>query len=183
MPAPRCGSRTRRCPSRSRRTSCSRSRREVGSDVPFFVSGRETALARGRGELLEPCPVARARLGRRRPGRESRSAPPRSTRATAPRAGRARARRRRCRPRPFASADVDAARGARRERPRRSRPRQLCPPIAALRARLPGARRAGRERERLGLGGVRPVRRRRSAARAACERLAGSVPWIGRRPV
>jgi 4-diphosphocytidyl-2-C-methyl-D-erythritol kinase len=30
---------------------------EVGSDVPFFVSGHETALARGRGELLEPCPV------------------------------------------------------------------------------------------------------------------------------
>jgi 4-diphosphocytidyl-2-C-methyl-D-erythritol kinase len=30
---------------------------EVGSDVPFFVSGHDTAIARGRGELLEPCPV------------------------------------------------------------------------------------------------------------------------------
>jgi 4-diphosphocytidyl-2-C-methyl-D-erythritol kinase len=30
---------------------------QVGSDVPFFLSGHETALARGRGELLEPCPV------------------------------------------------------------------------------------------------------------------------------
>jgi 4-diphosphocytidyl-2-C-methyl-D-erythritol kinase len=28
---------------------------QVGSDVPFFVSGRPAALARGRGELLEPC--------------------------------------------------------------------------------------------------------------------------------
>jgi 4-diphosphocytidyl-2-C-methyl-D-erythritol kinase len=30
---------------------------EVGSDVPFFASGLEAALARGRGELLEPCPL------------------------------------------------------------------------------------------------------------------------------
>lgn len=30
---------------------------EVGSDVPFLVSGLDTALARGRGEVLEPCPV------------------------------------------------------------------------------------------------------------------------------
>jgi 4-diphosphocytidyl-2-C-methyl-D-erythritol kinase len=29
----------------------------VGSDVPFFVSARPSALARGRGELLEPCPL------------------------------------------------------------------------------------------------------------------------------
>lgn len=28
---------------------------EVGSDVPFFVSGAPAALARGRGEQLEPC--------------------------------------------------------------------------------------------------------------------------------
>jgi 4-diphosphocytidyl-2-C-methyl-D-erythritol kinase len=31
---------------------------QVGSDVPFFASGRPAALARGRGELLEPCPLA-----------------------------------------------------------------------------------------------------------------------------
>ncbi len=31
---------------------------EVGSDVPFFASGRAAALARGRGELLEPCTLA-----------------------------------------------------------------------------------------------------------------------------
>jgi 4-diphosphocytidyl-2-C-methyl-D-erythritol kinase len=30
---------------------------EVGSDVPFFASGLTTALARGRGERLEPCPL------------------------------------------------------------------------------------------------------------------------------
>jgi 4-diphosphocytidyl-2-C-methyl-D-erythritol kinase len=30
----------------------------VGSDVPFFASGRACALARGRGERLEPCPLA-----------------------------------------------------------------------------------------------------------------------------
>jgi 4-diphosphocytidyl-2-C-methyl-D-erythritol kinase len=29
----------------------------VGSDVPFFASGRQAAFARGRGELLEPCPL------------------------------------------------------------------------------------------------------------------------------
>jgi 4-diphosphocytidyl-2-C-methyl-D-erythritol kinase len=33
---------------------------QVGSDVPFFASGRESALARGRGELLEPCPLGTA---------------------------------------------------------------------------------------------------------------------------
>jgi 4-diphosphocytidyl-2-C-methyl-D-erythritol kinase len=30
---------------------------EVGSDVPFFASGLDAALARGRGERLEPCPL------------------------------------------------------------------------------------------------------------------------------
>ena len=30
---------------------------EVGSDVPFFASGLGAALARGRGERLEPCPL------------------------------------------------------------------------------------------------------------------------------
>jgi 4-diphosphocytidyl-2-C-methyl-D-erythritol kinase len=30
---------------------------EVGSDVPFFASGLASALARGRGERLEPCPL------------------------------------------------------------------------------------------------------------------------------
>jgi 4-diphosphocytidyl-2-C-methyl-D-erythritol kinase len=30
---------------------------QVGSDVPFFASGMATALARGRGERLAPCPL------------------------------------------------------------------------------------------------------------------------------
>jgi 4-diphosphocytidyl-2-C-methyl-D-erythritol kinase len=33
---------------------------QVGSDVPFFAAGRDAALARGRGELLEPCPLGAA---------------------------------------------------------------------------------------------------------------------------
>lgn len=33
---------------------------QVGSDVPFFASGRASAFARGRGELLEPCPLGAA---------------------------------------------------------------------------------------------------------------------------
>ncbi|HEY3612730.1 MAG TPA: 4-(cytidine 5'-diphospho)-2-C-methyl-D-erythritol kinase [Gaiellales bacterium] len=32
----------------------------VGSDVPFFASGLASALGRGRGELLEPCPLGAA---------------------------------------------------------------------------------------------------------------------------
>jgi 4-diphosphocytidyl-2-C-methyl-D-erythritol kinase len=31
---------------------------QVGSDVPFFAAGHSAALARGRGELLEPCRLA-----------------------------------------------------------------------------------------------------------------------------
>jgi 4-diphosphocytidyl-2-C-methyl-D-erythritol kinase len=30
--------------------------RELGSDVPFFLSGLETALGTGRGDMLEPLP-------------------------------------------------------------------------------------------------------------------------------
>jgi 4-diphosphocytidyl-2-C-methyl-D-erythritol kinase len=60
---------------------------EVGSDVPFFVSGHETALARGRGELLEPCPV-RAPAWVVVAWQEWLSAPPRSMPATARRPGR-----------------------------------------------------------------------------------------------
>jgi 4-diphosphocytidyl-2-C-methyl-D-erythritol kinase len=33
---------------------------QVGSDVPFFASGLRSALARGRGEHVEPCPLGAA---------------------------------------------------------------------------------------------------------------------------
>ena len=57
MPPPRSRSPTRRLPEPLAPDELIALAAEVGSDVPFFVSGRETALARGRGELLEPCPV------------------------------------------------------------------------------------------------------------------------------
>ena len=41
---------------------------ELGSDVPFFVAGHAAALARGRGERLEPVPLPRLALVLAYPG-------------------------------------------------------------------------------------------------------------------
>ena len=128
---------------------------EVGSDVPFFVSGRETALARGRGELLEACPVVApawvvvawpgVSLGTAEVYAHYRPQADAHERVASLAAGPFRERRRR------------ATGGAGRERSRRSG-RGALPAHRVVARALPGARRRGRERERLGLGGVRPVR-------------------------
>ena len=146
---------------------------QVGSDVPFFASGRESALARGRGELLEPCPLARGRLGRARVagrraehGRGLRALPAgRRARGSASRSSSAA---------PFAVPGA-AELAALVENDLAAAAEELCPPSRGLRARLLALRRAGRLHERIGLGRLRAVRRRgrraggaRAARDASC---------------
>ena len=130
---------------------------EVGSDVPFFASGRDAALARGHGERLEPCrlgapawvvlawpgvPLGTAEVyARYRPGAGARE---RVDALTAE---------------PFATADVERL-AALVENDLAGPAEQLCPPIAGAARAAPREGRAGRLPERLGLGGLRPVRRR-----------------------
>jgi 4-diphosphocytidyl-2-C-methyl-D-erythritol kinase len=146
---------------------------EAGSDVPFFVSGLETALARGRGELLEPCPLRApawvvvawpgVSLGtaevyaRYEPGGDA------SERVTSLVAE------------PFASEDV-AHLAALVENDLASPAEALCPPISALRSRLLAcgalaANVSGSGSAVFGLFASEEV------AGAASERLRGSVPW------
>ena len=108
---------------------------QVGSDVPFFVSGSETALARGRGELLEPCPLGAPRLGRRWPGRASQLAHGRGLRALP--AARRSAASASPRSPPSRSRAPDAAQlAALVENDLAAPAEELCPPSAALRERL-----------------------------------------------
>ena len=148
---------------------------EVGSDVPFFVSGHETALARGRGELLEPCPLgAPAWVVTAWPGVAlgtaevyARYRAPAGAAATRGRAHGRAVRDRRCR----------AARRSRRERPRRAPAAELCPPVAALRARLlaSGALAACMSGSGSAVFGLFAGE---DAAREAGERLRGGAAWI-----
>ena len=107
---------------------------EVGSDVPFFASGLDAALARGRGEQLEPLElhapawVVAGLAGRgARHGRGVRGAtgrrPARRERVEALQAG------------PFAAADCRQL-AALVENDLGPPAEQLCPPTAALREQL-----------------------------------------------
>jgi 4-diphosphocytidyl-2-C-methyl-D-erythritol kinase len=147
---------------------------QIGADVPFFASGLETALARGRGDLLEPCPVhAAAWVVAAWPG------VPLATAAVyarhEPRAG-ARERVESLVAAPFGSADVlhlaslvenDLAPAAER----------LCPPISALRAQLMEAGAAAAAMSGSG-SAVFGVFAQADTARSAAERIAEAAPWI-----
>jgi 4-diphosphocytidyl-2-C-methyl-D-erythritol kinase len=147
---------------------------EVGSDVPFFVSGNETALARGRGELLEPCPVrATAWVVTAWPGVAlgtaevyARYRPP---------AG-ARERVASLAAEPFATEDVEQLAGL-IENDLGAPAAELCPPVSALRARLlaSGALAAAMSGSGSAVFGVFADE---DSARAANERLTGGAPWI-----
>jgi 4-diphosphocytidyl-2-C-methyl-D-erythritol kinase len=147
---------------------------EVGSDVPFFVSGQETALARGRGELLAPCPVrAPAWLVVAWPGVAlgtaevyARYRPP---------AGAAE-RVAELAPGPFATTDP-ARLAVLIENDLAAPAAELCPQVAALRASLlaSGALAACMSGSGSAVFGLFTGE---EGARAAAERLQGSAPWI-----
>jgi 4-diphosphocytidyl-2-C-methyl-D-erythritol kinase len=151
---------------------------EVGSDVPFFVSGFETALARGRGELLEACPVrASAWVVAAWPG-----VPLGTAEVYARHEPRADAAERvaALSARPFASEDV-AQLAALVENDLAAPAEALCPSISALRERLRdhGALAADVSGSGSAVFGLFDSE---ESARVASERLRGNVPWqaIGR---
>lgn len=147
---------------------------EVGSDVPFFASGDPVALARGRGELLEPCALAAdAWVALAWPG---------IVLATAevyarfrPRAGSAE-RVRALAAAPFAAADA-AGLAELLENDLAEAAEALCPPAAALRERLLGAGALGASVSGSG-SAVLGLFASEDAARAATEHLAGELPWV-----
>jgi 4-diphosphocytidyl-2-C-methyl-D-erythritol kinase len=151
---------------------------EAGSDVPFFVSRLETALARGRGEVLEPCPVrAAAWVVVAWPGVELGTAEVYAR--YEPRAN-ASERVASLAAQPFASEDLSQL-AALVENDLAAPAEALCAPIAALRERLRGYGALVAEVSGSG-SAVFGLFDSEEGARAACERLRGSVPWqaIGR---
>ena len=147
---------------------------EVGSDVPFFVSGNETALARGRGELLEPCPVrAPAWVVTAWPGVALSTAEVYAR--YRPPAG-ARERVASLAAEPFATENVEQLAGL-IENDLGAPAAELCPPVSALRARLlaSGALVAAMSGSGSAVFGVFADE---DSARAANERLRGGTPWI-----
>jgi 4-diphosphocytidyl-2-C-methyl-D-erythritol kinase len=147
---------------------------EVGSDVPFFVSGHETALARGHGELLETCPVrAPAWILVAWPGVAlgtaevyARYHPP---------AG-ARERVASLAAEPFATADV-AQLAALVENDLGAPAAELCPPVSALRERLLATEALAACMSGSG-SAVFGLFADEDGAREAGERVRGSAPWI-----
>jgi 4-diphosphocytidyl-2-C-methyl-D-erythritol kinase len=147
---------------------------EVGSDVPFFVSGHETALARGRGELLEPCPVAApawvvvvwpgVALGTGEVYARYRPAAGAGQRVAALAAA------------PFATADPVRL-ASLVENDLEAPAAELCPPVAGLRERLlrSGALAACMSGSGSAVFGLFADE---DGARAADERLRGSASWI-----
>lgn len=146
---------------------------DVGSDVPFFVSGHETALARGRGELLEACPVAApAWVVVAWPGVSLGTAEVYAH--YHPRAD-AHERVASLAAQPFASGDIGQL-AALVENDLGGSAEELCPSIAPLRARFlaSGAAAASVSGSGSAVFGLFPSE---DAAQAASERLEGSVPW------
>lgn len=146
---------------------------EVGSDVPFFVSGRETALARGRGELLEACPVwAPAWVVVLWPGVSLGTA---EVYAHYRPAADAQERVASLAAEPFATGDVEQL-AALVENDLGSPAEELCSGIAAARARLlaHGAAVASVSGSGSAVFGLFSSE---APAQAAWERLEGSVPW------
>jgi 4-diphosphocytidyl-2-C-methyl-D-erythritol kinase len=151
---------------------------EIGADVPFFASGLATALARGRGDLLEPCPVrASGWVVAAWPGI------PLGTSAVyalyEPQPG-AHERVESLVAAPFGSADVTHL-ASLIENDLAPAAEQLCPPISALRARLMDAGAAGAAMSGSG-SAVFGLFAREDAARAAAEQIAPAAPWtaVGR---
>ena len=131
---------------------------QVGSDVPFFASGRQAAFARGRGELLEPCRLgASAWVVLAWPGVELSTSEVYARYRPAAGAGE---RVEELSAAAFAVPGAAESGGPRRERPRRGGRGALPADLEAARA-APGLRGAGRLHERIRLGGVRALRRRR----------------------
>jgi 4-diphosphocytidyl-2-C-methyl-D-erythritol kinase len=146
---------------------------DVGSDVPFFVSGLETALARGRGDVLGPCPVrAAAWVVVAWPGVELGTAEVYARYEPGPDASERMAS---LVAQPFASEDVTHL-AALVENDLASPAEALCPPIAALRERLRGYGALVTEVSGSG-SAVFGLFDSEAGARAASERLGGSVPW------
>ena len=147
---------------------------EVGSDVPFFVSGHETALARGRGELLEPCPLrAPAWVVTVWPGVALGTAQVyaryRTPAGAAERVASLTAE-------PFATEDAGQLAGL-VENDLAGPAAELCPPVTALRARLlaSGALAACMSGSGSAVFGLFAGE---DAAQEANERLRGGAPWI-----
>jgi 4-diphosphocytidyl-2-C-methyl-D-erythritol kinase len=146
---------------------------QAGSDVAFFASGWPAALARGRGELLQPCVLrAAAWVVLAWPGVTlgtadvyARYRPP----------ARARERVEELAAPPFAVSDPVRL-AALVENDLAGPAEMLCPPTAALRARLlaEGALTACMSGSGSAVFGLYAAE---AAAQAACERIAADVPW------
>jgi 4-diphosphocytidyl-2-C-methyl-D-erythritol kinase len=146
---------------------------QVGSDVPFFASGAAAALARGRGERLEPCPLgANAWVVLAWPGVALATADVYARYRPPPRA---RERLEELEAAPFAIADTAQLAGL-VQNDLAGPAEELCPATTALRARLiaEGALTAcmsGSGSAVFGLYAAEEV------AQAARERIAAEVPW------
>ena len=145
----------------------------VGSDVPFFASGRESALARGRGERLEACPLgAQGWIVAAWPGQALATADVyaryRPSEGAGERAAALSAE-------PFATADVELL-ASLIENDLGPAAEELCPPTAALREQLlaQGARAAAVSGSGSAVFGLFASE---DGAQAAYERLAGKVAW------
>jgi 4-diphosphocytidyl-2-C-methyl-D-erythritol kinase len=148
---------------------------QVGSDVPFFASGRPAALARGRGELLEPCSLrAPAWAVLAWPGVALATADVYARYRPPERAGERVAELTAA---PFGTSEV-AELAALVENDLAGAAEELCPPTSALRARLmaEGALTACLSGSGSAVFGLYAAE---EAAQAACERLAAEVPWAG----
>lgn len=147
---------------------------ELGSDVPFFVSGQESALARGRGELVEPCPLrATAWVVVAWPGVALGTAEVYGRYRPAPGA---RDRVASLTPEPFATEDVGQL-AALVENDLGAAAEELCPPIAELREQLlaSGALAACMSGSGSAVFGLFA---HEEGARAANDRLTASAPWL-----
>jgi 4-diphosphocytidyl-2-C-methyl-D-erythritol kinase len=152
---------------------------EVGSDVPFFVSGHESALARGRGELLLPCPLrAPAWVVVAWPGVALGTAEVYGRYRPPPNA---RERVEALAAEPFATEDAEQL-ALLIENDLAAPAEQLCPPISSLRARLLacGALAASVSGSGSAVFGLFAGE---DGARAASEQLRGSAPWVSTGPL
>lgn len=146
---------------------------EVGSDVPFFASGLHAALARGRGERLEPCALqAPAWVVAAWPGVALGTA---QVYARYRPAAAARERVAELAAEPFATADP-ARLATLIENDLATVAEELCPPTAALRARLLGSGALAAAVSGSG-SAVFGLFAAEDDARAAEERLAADAPW------
>jgi 4-diphosphocytidyl-2-C-methyl-D-erythritol kinase len=146
---------------------------EVGSDVPFFASGLDAALARGRGERLEPCTLrAPAWIVVAWPGAALSTAEVYARYRPSPAAGE---RVERLAAGPFATTDVEQL-AALVENDLGPAAEELCPPTGVLRELMlaRGALTAAVSGSGSAAFGLFAAE---DDARALHERLAGSAAW------